>query len=360
MRIGLLARASVACTLMIVIGPQSAGATALPRLLQSATQSNLIGMDGDAAGFRVQSEHALQSGAAIVEYSNGDEHIKALGRPGSTIVVAARSNGLVTSAGVETNVDKSARSPDVFYRTKASAVQDLLQFGMSTDEINKHFPDLAAGNGPTANPGTANTSGGLLADATTNTRLDVPQPLNSWVYYNPPQFFDLQCVNYDNTTVPSSGYQYKMSGCSEIYSVQRNGADWYFVVRYTAWVYAPGEDEWGLGFENKWSSGVYYDYQGRSYENQIYAPTPAGPITVNANECTTMTLGINAGWVNWSVTDANVCVDTLSPWNLSRWNGGAQWHGFTVNQYRDTEGGFAIDNQPYVPCSYGSYYFVGY
>lgn len=312
----------------LVLSPVMVGALLLPGLAGHASAAT-------QGGISPTKEVVVNPGWVIDTIVSANATIKVFGRSGQTFTAPTEVAGTYSFSTTSPDLKKA---PAAAAGTQNSAVAALIALGVDPATALREFGGLDSLDGSTPDSDQA-IAAAAIAAASTPTQAATSPSRDSVSLAGPVRPgtaalvteavtvsrtvpYDIQCI-----TVDIDSHLLQGQGCSTLYVVWANGADWFFAnkykfsmqstsTRYPFPIRLKGVD-WRLAFS---STGG----------NQLYDWDPSSTRPVGS--CATLTVG-SAGdpaHGNASISiSATICPDSEGPWGpINSYQSGSQWNGF--------------------------------
>jgi hypothetical protein len=322
-------------SVLLAGGLVAGGATAASPGNPVHTSIRLVGTDG----FEPVSETVVGKDTVVDTFRSSGSTIRLIGRAGSTAAVSLTRGSKHKPGGMQVTLNarrpKTERDVHAYRDAGRTVVGDLVSLGMARDEAEREFGALETldGHNPYLDVWAANHTS--TRSATGVRSASAPDVTAGTTPY------DVLCAD-----VNAFGGRVVGRGCSTLYLVARNGADWWFDNKYRFSAHSTDTSVpiplrlVFIGWDLHWASGnVVYDWD----------PDRA----VEVGKCTTVTTSISdKGGISISGT---ICPNKLDVWTVTSTRSGAKWTGTEHNNdWEAVVGVQAVHSPPGAPASYGS------
>ncbi len=304
-------RATAAITIMYALmlsgGPASAAGTDSASLTATGEYTRV-------------SEVQVRPGWVIDTYASSTTTVRVFGRAGSSVSAPSTASAAGFGATAFTMT-----SPDLKKASSASAgpqntaVGALIALGVDPQTALREFGglDTLDGSTPASDQALVDAAGATASFASYTPPSRAAQPTNG-VTVSTTIPYDTQCATIDQQNHLVQGY-----GCSTIYLVWANGADWFFANKYKLSAQSTSTSPFPLRLR----SAAWRLSWGAN--NSLYDWDPAGSQTIGS--CYTVTIGSQGdpahGGFGISIA-APICPDSIGAWGpIKATQSGAIWNG---------------------------------
>jgi hypothetical protein len=292
----------------------------------------------EANGFVAVGEQVTAEGAVVATFRSESVTVAVVGGRGSTVsfqpTAPAPGRPATLQLSMSTKRPKTAKDATAYRESGRTLIGDLVALGMSRDEAEREFVNLATIDGGSS----AVTSKQLVTIAAAPSAA----PAAAGTPY------DTQCASINVGGGKITGY-----GCSTFFLVHQSGSDWWLMTKMKVSAHSSDESWFSpkrltqLGWRISWAAGnVLHDWDP-------YSTQPVG-------SCVTLTVKSSSPWADVSV-QGNVCPNSLGPWAVTTGRSGGIWNG--MERGTDYEGALAtqaVHSPPGAAAAFQSAWTLSY